>query len=164
MIACISPTNYEQTLSTLRYAVQAKHITTEARVNQDRIDSEQQGAQIEEMQKRLNDLQLKLSKRDQPDESSVIAKVAATVRFYEDRAALLEARCRKLEQQNDLLTDKLERTAQILRTSGQSLAATGVDRIQALISEYTQFGQTLSQDRETVSNRLDYWTAILEAM
>lgn len=163
MIACISPTNYEQTLSTLRYAVQAKHITTEARVNQDRIDAEEQGAQIEEMQKQLNDLQLKLSKRDDLDESNVIAKVAATVRFYEDRAALLEARCRKLEQQNDQLTDQLERAEHISTSSAQSFASTGVDRIEALISEYTQFGHSLSQERETVSKRLEHWSAILDS-
>lgn len=162
MIACISPTSYEQTLSTLRYAVQTKSITTEARVNHDRINSEEQDAKIEEMQRQLKNLQLRLSERNDTAESEVVAKVAASVRFYEDRAALLEARCRRLEQQNDQYAEQIERMSETSQNSAKQVSTVGNEQIVSLVSQYTQFEQTLCRDREAVTKRLEKWADILQ--
>src|ERR1700760_2418015 len=48
MIACIAPSDYDETLSTLRYADQAKNIRTKAIVNQDHVSSAEKDAQIAE--------------------------------------------------------------------------------------------------------------------
>ncbi|KAI4154910.1 MAG: hypothetical protein LQ340_001347 [Diploschistes diacapsis] len=57
MIACISPTDYDETLSTLRYADQAKRIRTRAVVNQGSASAAERDAQLEEMQAHVEDLQ-----------------------------------------------------------------------------------------------------------
>jgi hypothetical protein len=53
MIACIAPSDYDETLSTLRYAGQAKNIRTKAIVNQDHVSSAEKDAQIAEMQETI---------------------------------------------------------------------------------------------------------------
>src|SRR6201992_3308797 len=61
MVACISPTDYDETLSTLRYADQAKRIRTRAHINQDSLSSAQRDAQIREMAEQIRTLQLSLN-------------------------------------------------------------------------------------------------------
>ncbi|GAM90654.1 hypothetical protein ANO11243_086990 [Dothideomycetidae sp. 11243] len=72
MVACISPSDYEETLSTLRYADQAKKIRTRAHVNQDAVSAAERDAKIMEMQETIKSLQLcmnaaALRKRDEAD-------------------------------------------------------------------------------------------------
>jgi hypothetical protein len=72
MVACISPTDYEETLSTLRYADQAKQIRTKAHVNQDAVSAAERDAKIMEMQETIKALQLSVNaattrKRDEAD-------------------------------------------------------------------------------------------------
>ena len=72
MVACISPTDYEETLSTLRYADQAKRIRTKAHVNQDAVSAAERDAKIMEMQETIKTLQLSVNnaavrKRDEAD-------------------------------------------------------------------------------------------------
>lgn len=72
MVACISPTDYEETLSTLRYADQAKKIRTKAHVNQDAVSAAERDAKIMEMQETIKSLQLSVNaaavrKRDEAD-------------------------------------------------------------------------------------------------
>ncbi|GIZ46372.1 hypothetical protein CKM354_000949900 [Cercospora kikuchii] len=72
MVACISPTDYEETLSTLRYADQAKRIRTKAHVNQDARSAAERDAQIMEMAETIKQLQLSVNnaatrKRDEAD-------------------------------------------------------------------------------------------------
>lgn len=72
MVACISPTDYEETLSTLRYADQAKKIRTKAHVNQDAISAAERDAKIMDLQETIKSLQLSVSaasarKRDEAD-------------------------------------------------------------------------------------------------
>ncbi|USW53436.1 Putative kinesin-like protein [Septoria linicola] len=72
MVACISPTDYEETLSTLRYADQAKRIRTKAHVNQDNKSAAERDAQIMEMAETIKQLQLSVNnaatrKRDEAD-------------------------------------------------------------------------------------------------
>ncbi|EEY18107.1 kinesin-II 85 kDa subunit [Verticillium alfalfae VaMs.102] len=61
MIACIAPSDYEETLSTLRYADQAKRIRTRAVVNQDHVSAAERDAQIAEMAEEIRVLQLSVS-------------------------------------------------------------------------------------------------------
>src|SRR6201996_9181715 len=61
MVACISPTDYEETLSTLRYADQAKRIRTKAHVNQDAVSAAERDAKILEMQETIKQLQLSVN-------------------------------------------------------------------------------------------------------
>jgi hypothetical protein len=72
MVACISPTDYEETLSTLRYADQAKRIRTKATVNQDAVSAAERDAKIVEMQETIKALQQSVNvatvrKRDEAD-------------------------------------------------------------------------------------------------
>lgn len=72
MVACISPTDYDETLSTLRYADQAKRIRTKAHVNQDNKSAAERDAQIMEMAETIKQLQLSVNsaatrKRDEAD-------------------------------------------------------------------------------------------------
>ena len=70
MIACISPSDYDETLSTLRYADQAKHIRTRAIVNQDSVSTAERDAQIAEMQNTIRELQVQVSLANQANANS----------------------------------------------------------------------------------------------
>ena len=61
MIACIAPADYDETLSTLRYADQAKRIRTRAKVNQDHLSSAEREAQIAAMAEQIRMLEQQLS-------------------------------------------------------------------------------------------------------
>ena len=61
MIACIAPSDYDETLSTLRYADQAKRIRTRAIVNQDSVSAAERDAQIAEMAETIRTLKLQVS-------------------------------------------------------------------------------------------------------
>lgn len=74
MVACISPTDYDETLGTLRYADQAKRIRTKAHVNQDAVSAAERDAKIMEMQEVIKTLQLSVNtaamrKRDEADKA-----------------------------------------------------------------------------------------------
>ena len=61
MIACVAPADYDETLSTLRYADQAKRIRTRAIVNQDSVSAAERDAQIEDLQRQIRELQVQVS-------------------------------------------------------------------------------------------------------
>lgn len=65
MVACIAPADYEETLSTLRYADQAKRIRTRALVNQDCMSAAQRDAQISEMAEQIRSLQVSVNAASQ---------------------------------------------------------------------------------------------------
>lgn len=70
MIACVSPAdyNYEETLSTLRYASRAKNISNKPKINEDPKD-----AMLREYQNEINVLRKMLEKSGGANESTVIA-------------------------------------------------------------------------------------------
>lgn len=74
MIACISPSDYDETLSTLRYADQAKRIRLSATINQDHISAAEKDRQIEEMQATIRDLRWTLNQHQSHAQSSMLAK------------------------------------------------------------------------------------------
>lgn len=113
MIACIAPSDYEETLSTLRYADQAKRIRTRAVVNQDHVSAAQRDAQIEAMAEEIRILQLSVSEsrrrekdstKDQEEKLEEYQQsVAAMQRMMEERTLVAEGKIRSLQTENEAL-------------------------------------------------------------
>ncbi|KAK9370988.1 P-loop containing nucleoside triphosphate hydrolase protein [Lipomyces kononenkoae] len=107
MIACVSPCDYEESLSTLRYASQAKHIRTRAVVNQDFISAAERDEKLVEMQQTINKLQDTLAQnssthKQQTDAQVVeLEKFRKVIRYYEDKAEVEEAKRRAIMQENE---------------------------------------------------------------
>ncbi|KAI1469785.1 kinesin-domain-containing protein [Daldinia caldariorum] len=112
MIACISPADYEETLSTLRYADQAKRIRTRAVVNQDHISTAERDAQIAAMAEEIRVLQLSVSdsrrrERDARESEERLEeyqnRVAAMQRMMEERSLVADGKIRSLQTENEAL-------------------------------------------------------------
>ena len=113
MVACISPTDYEETLSTLRYADQAKRIRTKAHVNQDAVSAAERDAKILEMQETIKALQLSVNtaavrKRDEADRArdeleDYQRQVTKMQRAMEESRAVSDVKIRALTQEVDLM-------------------------------------------------------------
>ncbi|KAI1767500.1 P-loop containing nucleoside triphosphate hydrolase protein [Hypoxylon sp. FL1150] len=112
MIACIAPSDYEETLSTLRYADQAKRIRTRAVVNQDHISTAERDAQIAAMAEEIRVLQLSVSdsrrreKENKEGEERLEEyqnRVAAMQRMMEERSLVAEGKIRSLQTENEAL-------------------------------------------------------------
>lgn len=125
MVACISPTDYEETLSTLRYADQAKRIRTKAHVNQDAVSAAERDAKILEMQETIKSLQLSVNaaavrKRDEADRArdeleDYQRQVTKMQRAMEESRAVSEVKIRaltlevdELRPQNQALSTEIE--------------------------------------------------------
>lgn len=127
MVACISPTDYEETLSTLRYADQAKRIQTRAHVNQDAMSAAERDAQIQEMSETIRQLQLSVNasatrKRDEADRAGqemedYQRQVSKMQRAMEESKAVSDVKIRALTAELEELRPLNER----LRTEVQSL-------------------------------------------
>ncbi|KAI4163445.1 MAG: hypothetical protein LQ342_002952 [Letrouitia transgressa] len=114
MIACIAPSDYDETLSTLRYADQAKHIRTRAIVNQDSVSAAERDAQIAEMQNTIRELQIQVS----------VANQAANERRGREHPATVDERHRgerneKLEEYQ-MKVDRMQRMMEEERLVGES--------------------------------------------
>ncbi|KJZ80547.1 hypothetical protein HIM_00397 [Hirsutella minnesotensis 3608] len=112
MIACIAPSDYEETLSTLRYADQAKRIRTRAVVNQDQISTAERDAQIAAMAEEIRVLQLSVSDSRQREKNAKEAedrleeyqdRVAQMQRMMEERGMVAESKIKKLQTENEAL-------------------------------------------------------------
>ncbi|SPN98913.1 related to kinesin-like protein kif1c [Cephalotrichum gorgonifer] len=112
MIACIAPADYDETLSTLRYADQAKKIRTRAVVNQDHMTTAQRDAQIEAMAEEIRTLQLAVSDsrrrekegREQEEKLEEYQSLVATMqRMTEERMLVAEGKIRSLQTENEAL-------------------------------------------------------------
>jgi hypothetical protein len=129
MIACIAPSDYDETLSTLRYADQAKHIRTRAIVNQDSVSAAQRDAQIAEMQNTIRELQLQVNQaqtaprsvqpsndrgRDEKLEEYQ-EKVERMQRLMEEERLVSECKIRQLMEQNEALRRHLHLAVESLR-------------------------------------------------
>ncbi len=125
MVACISPTDYEETLSTLRYADQAKRIRIKAKVNQDAVSAAERDAKIMEMAETIKALQLSVNaaatrKRDEADRArdeleDYQRQVSKMQRAMEESRAVsdvkiraLQAEVEELRPQNQALTVEVE--------------------------------------------------------
>ena len=112
MIACLSPTDYEETLSTLRYADQAKHIRTRAIVNQDSTSSAERDAQMEAMQTEVEDLRKQVAHFTREAQESDKARLKSRIDGYKIRDEKLEEYAERVEQLQRLGEEK-ERISQL---------------------------------------------------
>ncbi|KAI8625355.1 kinesin motor domain-containing protein [Xylariaceae sp. FL1651] len=112
MIACIAPSDYEETLSTLRYADQAKRIRTRAVVNQDQISTAERDAQITAMAEEIRLLQLSVSdsrrrEKDARESEERLEeyqnRVVTMQRMMEERSLVAEGKIRSLQTENEAL-------------------------------------------------------------
>jgi hypothetical protein len=112
MIACIAPSDYDETLSTLRYADQAKRIRTRAIVNQDHVSAAERDAQIAAMAEEIRILQLNVSdsrrrekegKEQEEKLEEYQNRVVAMQRMMEERSMVAEGKIRSLQTENDAL-------------------------------------------------------------
>ncbi|KAL7797545.1 kinesin domain-containing protein [Trichoderma ceciliae] len=112
MIACIAPSDYDETLSTLRYADQAKRIRTRAKVNQDHISSAERDAQIAAMAQEIRMLQISVSDSRQREKNAQEAeerleeyqiRVSTMQRMMEERSMVAESKIKKLQTENEAL-------------------------------------------------------------
>jgi hypothetical protein len=99
MVACIAPADYEETLSTLRYADQAKRIRTRALVNQDSISAAQRDAQITEMAEQIRSLQVSVNAASQRKREE-----ATELEEYQRQVALMQ---RLMEENRQMSTAKI---------------------------------------------------------
>lgn len=112
MIACISPSDYEETLSTLRYADQAKRIRTRAIVNQDHMSAAERDAQIAEMAETIRSLQLSVSqqtasKREHEKQGEKLEEyqdqVTKLQQIMEENKMVSQSKIRQLSDENEAL-------------------------------------------------------------
>ena len=112
MIACIAPSDYDETLSTLRYADQAKRIRTRAVVNQDHISTAERDAQIAAMAEEIRILQLSVSDSQQKEKNAKEAeerleeyqqRVTTMQRMMEEKSMVAESKIKKLQMENEAL-------------------------------------------------------------
>ncbi|KAJ9604320.1 hypothetical protein H2200_011154 [Cladophialophora chaetospira] len=133
MIACIAPSDYDETLSTLRYADQAKHIRTKAIVNQDHVSTAEKDAQINEMAETIRTLRWTLSQQQQNGSVSVMkavqdsadaqsekireftSKYENMLQIMEDKLAISESKVRQLEEEKEALSIHLKLVLDELR-------------------------------------------------
>lgn len=125
MIACISPTDYDETLSTLRYADQAKRIRTRAVVNQvDGVSAAERDAQIAAMAAEIRQLQLVVSDSQTREKSALDAeqqledyqaRVRGLQQLMEEKSLVAEGKIRSLQTENEALRLHLKLALESLR-------------------------------------------------
>ena len=127
MIACIAPSDYDETLSTLRYADQAKRIRTTAVINQDHVSSAEKDAQISDMQETIRTLRWTLSQQQQQQANAPIVKALqdnseatsekirefttkyeGMLQIMEEKVQISESKVRQLEEEKEALTIHLK--------------------------------------------------------
>lgn len=102
MIACIAPSDYDETLSTLRYADQAKRIRTRAIVNQDHVSAAERDAQIAAMAEEIRILQLTVSDTRRKEKEGKEAE--EKLEDYQNKIILLQ---RMLEEKGMIAENKI---------------------------------------------------------
>lgn len=137
MIACIAPADYEETLSTLRYADQAKRIRTRAVVNQDSMSTAERDAQIAAMAEEIRTLQLSVSDSRQREKNAreqeerleeYQARVAAMQRMTEEKTLVAEGKIRSLQTENEALRLHLKLALESLKNPIPVVTLGGVSR------------------------------------
>ena len=127
MIACIAPSDYDETLSTLRYADQAKRIRTTAVINQDHVSSAEKDAQISDMQETIRTLRWTLSQQQQQQANAPIVKALqdsseatsekirefttkyeGMLQIMEEKLQISESKVRQLEEEKQALSIHLK--------------------------------------------------------
>ncbi|KAK9459852.1 P-loop containing nucleoside triphosphate hydrolase protein [Lipomyces oligophaga] len=130
MIACISPCDYEETLSTLRYASQAQHIRTRAIINQDFISATERDQKLQELQETIKTLQESLAtsasthKQESDSHEQEVERFRNVMQYYEDQAATEESKRRAIVQENETLRRHNRLIAEHVKDMRRNKAAT----------------------------------------
>jgi FtsZ-binding cell division protein ZapB len=111
MVACISPSasDYDETLSTLRYADQAKRIRTKAHANIDAVNAAERDAQITLMAETIRSLQMSVSRAHEKKQQEMEAldsyqeQVQRMQRLMDESRQVSEARIRALTQEVEVV-------------------------------------------------------------
>lgn len=136
MIACIAPSDYEETLSTLRYADQAKRIRTRAVVNQDSISTAERDAQIAAMAEEIRALQLVVGDSQRREKNAreaeekldeYQARVRGLQRLMEERSLAAESKIRSLQTENEALRLHLKLALESLKNPIPDVRVVEVD-------------------------------------
>ncbi|RMJ24431.1 Kinesin family [Aspergillus sp. HF37] len=160
MIACISPTDYEETLSTLRYADQAKHIRTRARVNQDHLSAAERDQQMAEMAETIRTLQLSVSmaavnKRESEMQNERMEdyqqKVDKMQRLMEETKMVSECKIRQLQTENEALRNHLKLALDSLKNP---IPPVNVEKRQPSLLSLDNEGSRKSLDKESIPEEL----------
>ncbi|MCJ1337962.1 Kinesin [Bachmanniomyces sp. S44760] len=130
MIACIAPSDYDETLSTLRYADQAKHIRTRAIVNQDSVSAAERDAQIAEMQNTIRELQVQVSLANQAAQIAPTASSRGS-NGNANNESKSAARDEKLEEYQSKV-ERMQRLMEEERLVGESKIRQLVEQNEAL--------------------------------
>lgn len=103
MVACVSPAdnNYDETLSTLRYANRAKNIKNKPRINQDPKD-----ALLSEYQDEIRQLRELLEHQ----KSNMLTDPSVALHNFQNQATELEAEKEKLRQDYELQLQSLRKS------------------------------------------------------
>jgi hypothetical protein len=116
MVACVSPADYDETLSTLRYADQAKRIRTRATANVDAVTAAERDAQIALMADTIRQLQMSVgaahARKREAEEAQLEEyreQVDKMQRLMEEARQVGEARIRALAAEVEELRPANER-------------------------------------------------------
>lgn len=114
MIACISPCDYDETLSTLRYATIAKKVKLNATINVDEITNSEHAEELARMKLEIENLTNSLNEAQKQD--VLVNQITNLSKFFEDRL---------IDQTNkyNLIKDKLERANEEKELSQRNLSA-----------------------------------------
>lgn len=173
MIACISPSDYDETLSTLRYADQAKRIRTRAVINQDHVSAAERDAQIAEMQETIRALQFSVSqvtmtKKQNDLQSEQLEmyqnEVEKMQRKMEEARQVAECKIKALQTQNEALrlhlrlaVDSLKNPIPTVTPSSRrtSIDAEGEEQVDEEFEEYDDSGEEEGdEERDEMESRL----------
>lgn len=166
MIACIAPSDYEETLSTLRYADQAKRIRTRAVVNQDSISAAQRDAQIAAMAEEIRKLQLVVgdSRRREKDAREAEERleeyqerVKTLQQAMEERTMVAEGKIRSLEMENEALRLHLKLALESLRNPIPTVAVKEVGEEEGTDKENAKEKGVEVKEEEYYSTTDDEW-------
>ncbi|CZR57188.1 related to KINESIN-LIKE PROTEIN KIF1C [Phialocephala subalpina] len=163
MIACIAPSDYDETLSTLRYADQAKRIRTRAVVNQDHISAAERDAQIAAMAEEIRLLTLSVSdnrrrEKESKEQEEKLEEYQHSVkllqRMMEEKEMISEGKIRSLQTENEalrmhvrLLTETIKNPIEIPRSARNSVQ--GGSRMPSFHAEQTMGDENKENDDET---------------
>ncbi|KAH7138888.1 P-loop containing nucleoside triphosphate hydrolase protein [Dendryphion nanum] len=116
MVACIAPADYDETLSTLRYADQAKRIRTRASVNQDCMSSAQRDAEISEMAEQIRSLQVSVNAASQRRREE-----ATELEEYQRQVTIMQRLMEETKQVSDCKIKSLTSEVEDLRPQNAAL-------------------------------------------
>ncbi|AET39146.1 kinesin family protein Ecym_4066 [Eremothecium cymbalariae DBVPG len=168
ILACISPCDYEESISTLRYASTAKHVRTEAHLNTTQISKGEE--QLFSLQNQLKELQATLTLQtaeleDQRVLQQQLDKINETNKYLQHR----------LETENKICADFRNRWTQISWESHQLgsalldiVHATEIasqpfsfdSQITSFQRDCAQFQSSLQKDKETIQYLLEKYTLV----